>query len=165
MALIDILKLNEELDKMIAAQEVEIGKLNEETETSFASQYAEMYADLKTLNDFARDLNTHIYHIYAGTMPPKASGRCYWDTLYYHFGRRDIEVYGQTALGDTVQGYVIRETSLMCRESETILKYWKECKDKIHTDFEAACVKAIKEKAEKANAKYQAALERKEQLG
>lgn len=92
MALIDILKLNEELDKMIAAQEVEIGKLNEETETSFASQYAEMYADLKTLNDFSRDLNTHIYHIYAGTMPPKASGRCYWDTLYYHFGRRDIEV-------------------------------------------------------------------------
>lgn len=162
MAMIDILKLNEELDKMIASQEVEIEKLNKETETSFALQYAGMYADLKTLNDFARDLNTHIYHIYAGTMPPKASGRCYWDTLYYHFGRRDIEVYGETALGDIAQEYIVHESSMICRESETILKYWKECKSKIHADFEAACVKVIKEKAEKANAKYQAALERKE---
>ncbi len=167
MAMIDILKLNEELDKMIANQEAEIKQIDDEIEANFASQWAEMIRDLSTLDDCARQLGMKIGDIYAGTMPAEKSGRCWWDTLYYLFGSdnylSNVIAYGKNYMDHMATTHLVCSETPMCRASKTLLEYWKAAKDKIHADFEAACVKAIKEKAEKANAKYQEALERKEQ--
>ena len=101
MALIDILKLNEEIDKMIAAQETEIKQIDEQIKVDFASQWAEMIRDLWTLDDCARQLGMEIGDIYAGTMPAEKSGRCWWDTLYYLFGSdnhlSNVIAYGKIA--------------------------------------------------------------------
>ena len=166
MAMIDILKLNEELDKMIAAQDEEIKQIDEQIEADFASQWAEMIRDLWTLDDCARQLGMKIGDIYAGTMPAEKSIRYYWDTLYYLFGSDDhlsnVIAYGKNYLGCIATTHLVCSNTPMCRMSKTLLEYWKAAKDKIHADFEAACVRAIKEKAEKANARYQEALERRE---
>lgn len=166
MAFIDILKLNEELDKMIATQEAEIKQIDKQIELDFASQWAEMIRDLWALDDCARNLGMEIGEIYAGTMPAENPGHhCWWDTLYYLFGSDGHDtmiVYGKSALESIATEHNVYADDKRNRRTETILDYWKECKDKIHADFEAACVKAIKEKAEKANAKYQEALNRKE---
>lgn len=166
MALIDIMKLNAELDKMIATQEAEIKQIDKQIELDFASQWAEMIRDLWALDDCARNLGMEIGEIYAGTMPAEKTGRCWWDTLYYLFGsdeyRSTIVAYGKNCIGSIATVHCICSYAEMDRATTTLLRYWKKCKDKIHSDFEAACVKAIKEKAEKANAKYQAALNRKE---
>lgn len=166
MAIIDILKLNEELDKMIAAQETEIKQIDEQIKADFASQWAEMIRDLSALDDCARQLGMKIREIYAGTMPAEKSGRCCWDTLYYLFGSdnylSNVIAYRKNYMGHMATTHPVCSEPPMCRVAKTLLEYWKADKDKIHADFEAACVKAIKEKAEKANAKYQAALERKE---
>lgn len=164
MALIDILKLNEELDKMIATQEAEIKQIDKQIEADFASQWEEMFRELWALDDCARQLGVEIGDIYAGTMPAEKSGRCWWDTLYYVFGNKSHNVplvYGKNYQGNICTTYSVYSDDGMNRRTTTMLKYWKTAKDKIHADFEAACVKAIKEKAEKANAKYRAALERR----
>ena len=70
-------------------------------------------------------------------------------------------VYGTTALGDTTGITNIDEHSEMTRCTKAVVDYWMECKETIHRRFEEQCVQKIKEKAEKANAKYQAALNRK----
>lgn len=165
MAMIDILKLNEELDKMIAAQETEIKQIDEQIEADFASQWAEMIRDLWTLDDCARQLGMEIRDVYAGTMPAEKTGRCCWDTLYYRFGSKSCLnpiVYGKNYLGCIATSHSVYSDDKRNRRTATMLKYWKECRDKIHADFEAECVKVIKQKAEQANAKYQEALNRRE---
>lgn len=165
MSLIDIQKLNAELDKMITAQETEIKRINEEIEAGFVLRWEKMILDLRALDDCARELDMKIRDIYAGTMPPESSGRCWWDTLYYTFGDKFYNrplVYGKNCTGDTGTIYLVCSDDERNRRTTTILKYWEKYKDKIHADFEAACIKALKQKAENANARYLAALKEKE---
>lgn len=166
MSLIDIKKLNAELDKMITAQETEIKRINEETEADFALRWGKMVLDLRALDDCARELDMEIGDIYAGTMPPESSGVCWWDTLYYIFGGKTYRttlVYGKNCIGNIATRYNVYSGDKRNRRTTTILKYWENHKDKIHADFEAACIKALKQKAENANARYLAVLKEKEE--
>ena len=161
MAMIDILKLNEELDKMIAAQDEEIKRIDAEVEATREACFGIFMAAMKSYAEVAKAIAPRL-EVFCG---------CY--TQYRHY-------YYIVFRGDMLQ--ILEGTNSVCiwslnRTYDEVSKFGgKEIIDQIarryaedpefpqwfDNNFRDACMRAMRNKAEQANERYQEALNRRE---
>lgn len=168
MAMIDILKLNEELEKMIAAQDEEIKRIDEEVEATREAYFGIFMAAMKSYAEVAK------------AIAPRLSVFCGYYTSYQSKDSYDIVFRGDmlqimmhTTFGDSYSGCVWG----LNRTYDEVSKYggkeiidqiaWRYAEDPefpqwFDNNFKDACMRAISRKAEQANERYQAALNRRE---
>lgn len=164
MALIDLVKLNAEVDKLINNQKKEIEVMNAEMRKSYEILYAEMATDLTELLRVATNvLNNGKSYIHVRTDIKSRYGyptedytirfsktdahHVYimsFDTGIDYMDVRDSYGYNRRKLG----------TGNFTADLDKILREWSGQKDAFIQRFEEECVKAIKEKARTANENY-----------
>lgn len=166
MALIDIMKLNEELDKMIATQEAEIKQIDEEIYNGYEEKWKRFAADISEMMSIAYKIGGKQCRKGIYVVVRCDNNRAY--TLEFnHYGGVVIWFGFKTgAYCGTIpykSSYDVAKHSLETGNFKVIneiLDAWNY--EDAQRQFEDGCVKAIKQKAEVANANYQAALNRKE---
>lgn len=168
MAMIDILKLNEELDKMIATQEEEIKRIDEEVYQHNAYRYMQFVTTLETMGEVIRKIGKEL-RAYLGSFDDGYGNRhTYWVTFMPDRPNRFHIQYGGRVNPRVTQATIDVEWGYDKQQSKYLIdqvtEWWAKNVAEFEHGFEAACVTAIKEKAEEANTKYQAALERKEMV-
>lgn len=161
MGMIDIQKLNAEVEQMIASQQKEIEAYKaaalvarEEKFYKFISDMAKYSADAKTISG--------VGSIFVGSHDDGYGRMCGY---YVDFRKRNgrIVFSYSTTLGDTEHfsvGYAANYKEVMSGYREildSIADWYINNPDVFRQRFEEACIKAIKAKAEKANAAYAAA--------
>lgn len=163
MGMIDIQKLNAEVEKMIASQQKEIEAYKaaalvakEEKFYKFISDMAKYSADAKTISGVG-SIFVGLYDDGYGNM------RGYYVNFRKRNGR--IVFSYSTTLGDTYDQFSVgyaanyKEIDSWYRGEilDNIADWYINNPDVFRQRFEEACIKAIKAKAEKANAAYAAA--------
>ena len=155
MSLIDIRKLNTEIDQMIQNQNEEIDALQAEYDAVMSDRYEFMMHNLKECSAVAREIGDAIYV----TIGRIDSSREYY--LIFDCEGSCAVAY-ETALGDTHVQFRLRYGQGYDRVSrhgnihtiDKIVKWWSENSVEFERRFTERCVKAIRRKAEQANTKY-----------
>lgn len=159
MGLIDIRKLNAELNEMIARQDKEIERIDTEIREYTEDLYRKMVADLSPFRDVAAEIGDTIV---VETM----SGEKSTDSIvFYPDNRSHLGGYGNTTITATI---FFKRLPVDKRERAILFdfaKKWPALRDGFQKRFEEKCVEAIKRKAEKANARYSSAVARYEHSG
>jgi hypothetical protein len=162
MGMIDIQKLNAEVEQMIASQQKEIEAYKsaalvarEEKFYKFISDMAKYSADAKTISG--------VGSIFVGSYDDGYGSMRGYDVNFRKRNGRIVFSYS-TTLGDTYDhfsvGYAANYKEVIgghARIIDNIVDWYINNPDVFRQRFEEACIKAIKAKAEKANAAYAAA--------
>jgi hypothetical protein len=160
MALIDIAKLSAELDKMIAVQEAEIKQIDAEIAANNEAKWKSLSEDLVACFEVFRKTGAdNIYiplFVYRGTV---------LELCFSSYGRVMIYYNRRNSISSNLRPQRSFEFNVTRSDNNKfhiteLNNRWPEIRDRFMSDFESACVVALKQKAEAANAKYQAALER-----
>ena len=165
MAMIDILKLNAELDAMISRQDAEVTMLNHAVLAEREDRYAQMVADIEEMYMVMKELKgevkvaTNIDSKYRekyvirinGTYGPEYgvySGMSCWlgPVLLRHS-------YSEVKRKNERDSW----SATLTFDIDKIIDEWAGQRDVFRHRFEEECVKLIKAKAEKANARYEEA--------
>lgn len=175
MAMIDILKLNAELDAMISRQDAEVTMLNHAVLAEREDRYAQMLADIEEMYEVMKELKgevkvkTDIKSKYGYPADP------YYIRINGTYGRE----YGVYSGKDCWLGPVLFRHSYgeikrknaqdswratLTFDIDKIVDEWAGQRDVFRHRFEEECVKLIKAKAEKANARYMDAKRKHEEV-
>lgn len=173
MSLIDIRKLNAEIDQMIANQKVEIDDMREKANTAKAVRYMQFVTTLEEMSYIVRDLGANI-RVYLGSFNNGyGSRKTYWLQFNGNSCRRIHIQYSGNVNPAVTQATIhidVAYPDLRDRITDQwnlidqITEWWyaPENAASMRKQFEDACIKAIKEKAERANAEY---IKAKEEYG
>lgn len=155
MAMIDILKLNAELDAMISRQDAEVTMLNHAILAEREDRYAQMVADIEEMYMVMKELKGEV-EVYTNI-----------DSKY----REKYLIYINGTYGSDKFGWIgpvplQRSYSEMKQlvNIDKIVDEWAGQRDVFRHRFEEECVKLIKAKAEKANARYEEAKRKHEEV-
>ena len=185
MAMIDILKLNAELDAMIARQDTEVEELENEVEATREEQFANMCEQLRQLQEMFDSLGADRMKVRTGIpatmrmMGGNVMGAGVY-TLRFDRNQWAVGVYndGNGYIGERFCGYLNFRgcEATFCNikrkinvdklgiEIDEFLDTWEQQFSKFYQNFEEGCVKLIKAKAEKANARYEEAKRKHEEV-
>lgn len=163
MGLIDIAKLNAEVDKLIDAQNTEIKQMNSEMHRKTEEKWTAMVTDLIELQTVARQISgeqepgiTVPTDICWGiSEQPKIT------IIFNHYGMLSIGLTGGTYIGQIPYkgSYDYAKNHLRHGNWAVNLEYvvnkWRDQYPEFEKRFEDACIKYIKRKAEEANKRYE----------
>lgn len=163
MALIDIAKLNAEVDKLIAAQDVEIEQMKAEIASAKEERYKSFMAAMEQYAAIAEQISSE----------PRIDLGCY-DGYYWKISfeaRRHmlrfyrVDDFGQLGRNRLIGYHQPYGEAAAFGGSEIIdlvARWYVEHPQEFERRFEEACVEVIKRKAEKANERYDATVEKYE---
>lgn len=176
MAMIDILKLNAELDAMISRQDAEVTMLNHAVLAEREERYAQMVADIEEMYRVMKELKgevmvaTNIDSRYGhgvrdnyvirinGTYGPECgvySGMsCWLGPVLFRHSYSEVKRKNEH---DSCWRTLIFDI-------DKIVDDWAGQRNAFRHRFEEECVKLIKEKAAKANARYEEAKRKYEEV-
>ena len=169
MSLIDLKKLNAEIDELIARQDEEVKAMKVEAKEKWSQKYSQMIASLKEFAGIAKDIDGGHGNIEVLTTAiGKPGNLCCTDYYYIRFSSNPdmYHIVTHNILGADYINYTINfnssyETLIAYGDYEKMLNgivgWWTNNMDEFERRFEEACLKYIKEKAEKANDRYKAA--------
>lgn len=160
MALIDLVKLNEEIDKMIAVQETEIAAMKTKIRESKENKYNKFLAEMEKYAEIAEKIAPKL-SVFVGSYDTRYGDRqCY----YVQFTKRRhlLEIYRISAVGDHMDSNRLtyttsRETATMFGGSQVIddiAEWYVHNPAEFEKRFESECIRFLKQKAEAANKNY-----------
>lgn len=157
MTLIDIKKLNDELNAMIAAQEAEIQRMEDEITERNAYRLMQMITQMNEFAVIAKEFEENIFV----NLPIKWDG--YSTRIRITPRGFSIEYLNYLGFVNTQVSIRFNRTyNSYCYDEQvtTVLDWWWGHAAEFRRMFEEECVKILCEKAEKANAKYKAATDK-----
>lgn len=159
MGFIDIVKLNKEIDTLIATQAAEIEVMKADADAKAECRFLQMMTSFEEMGCVAKEIGEKIavytddFEHYCETLPFYVS---------FHRSDKSVSVEYETRYGGRVTCFRLRygcayEVLNQCGKKEVvniISKWWAENAAEFRHRFEDACINAIREKAERANAEY-----------
>lgn len=165
MALIDIKKLNDELNAMIAAQEAEIKRMEDEIAERNAYHLMQMITKMEKFAVIVKEFEENIFV----NLPIKCDG--YSTRIRITPRGFSIEYLNYLGFVNAQISFRFNRTydSYCYSEHEVnvtaVLDWWWDHEAEFRLMFEEECVKILTRKAEKANEKYKAATDKYMALG
>lgn len=172
MAMIDILKLNAELDEMIRRQDEETKSMNDAVLVAREDRHAEMMADLEELYEVLMEIGGEVMVMTDILSPYGAPRREYYIRLNSTYGREFGIFSGTTSylipftFNSSYQQKKnrVKRSSGLLPDVDKLVDEWAGQRDIFRRRFEEECVKLIKAKAAKANGRYEAAKKKYEEV-
>ena len=158
MNLIDIKKLNAEVDKMIAEQDVTISMINQRTESNWKALWEEMVEDMYKYIGYVNEIgceftiDTDIQSIGYG----KGAGNS--SIGFRKECSHSVILYGNNGRCITAHLNLRREPDFTDSRIQHFLKNWQKQKLVFEQRFAEKCINEIREKAERANQRYEKAV-------
>lgn len=164
MALIDIVKLNAEIDKMIATQEWEIQNINNMVEVKERENFQCFIKAMEKYSETAEQISDGLL-VYVGCYNDGYGNMRSYDLQFYK-RRHVLHVFKNTTIGDRYRECCVYYDAkeYIPRIVNEIAAWYAKNPDEFEKRFEDACIRVIKQKAEKANAKYQTALDKQKEM-
>ena len=167
MNLIDIVKLNEEINKMIEKQDEEVKRINAEINREKETLYREFMDDMKEYSKTAEVISPAL-RVFVGSHDDGYGNRRCADVEFATKHHR-LFIRMTTTLGDTFYttsiGYSQPYNEAIAFGSEkiinSIVKWYFDHPREFENYFKDECLRTIKENAEKANKRMLDAEERK----
>lgn len=165
MGFIDIVKLNNEIEKLIATQAAEIKEMREEADAKAEYRFLQMMTSFEEMGLVAKEIGERIV-VYTDDF-----NRGYGETNpYYVSFNKFKESFGIEYESKYCDRYTCARIKYGCEYSalnqcgkkelvNVISKWWAENAAEFRRRFEEECIKAIRAKAERANKKYAKAKE------
>lgn len=159
MGLIDIAKLNMEVEKMIAAQQDEMQEMKAKMSAVNEERFYQFMAAMKGYAETVAPIGK--VKVFVGCYGDGyGNGRCY--NVGFGYRRNRLMVSHMTTLGDYCDdfsiGYEAKYEDVTCLVGRELLnaiaKWYLENTAEFEKRLEDACIKKIKRKAEEANKKY-----------
>ena len=172
MAMIDILKLNAELDAMIKRQDEETKSMNDAVLVAREDRHAEMMADLEEMYEVLMEIGGEVRVMTDIISTYGVPRRKYCIRLDSTHGREFGIFYGTSSYLITFtfhssyqqkKNRVERSCGLL-PDVDKLVDEWAGQRDVFRRRFEEECVKLIKAKAAKANERYDAARKKYEEV-
>lgn len=163
MNLINLKKLNAEIDELISRQDEEIEVIQEATAINKKEKYDYFMAAMRKYADVASEIHETI-PVFVGSHDDEYGNKRCCDVRFSQ--RRNRLVFGyMTTMGDFYTnfsiGYEAEFEDVIIFGGRKILNsitnWFEKNEDVFEQRFTEACVKAIKQKAEAANARYEKA--------
>ena len=159
MGLIDIKKLNAEIDTMIANQKGEIAEMKEKYDETMEYRYTLMITAFKEFAAVANEIGMPIV-VNMKNFDTDGSAACPHGVKFLQ--KTLCEIVWTNILGDSSDCALICFDSIYDKRVRYIndtINYWWDHAAGFRMTFEEKCIKAIKAKAEAANAEYSKAKE------
>lgn len=167
MNLIDLVKLNNELDEMIARQDEEVKRIDAEIEHTKEMRYRSFMDDMEKYSKITESIDPTL-NVFVGSHNDGYGNRRCVD-IEFNTKHHRLLIRQMTTLGDSLYvasiGYrqPYNEATAFGNKTvvDSIVSWYYDHPYTFEENLTNACVRATKEKAEKANARMIAAEERR----